>query len=505
MSMNESNTTADGLLEAILEALPPPLDAQFSPLLKLMILVYNGAIGRLGLHPGLVLALLGIAWGFRTIWVPLYSSFHGLVQQYLKAKIQIRSTDDAFEYMMEWFASQANIANGRHLQGETPLESAREGYTSLTTSGSYLNFVEQQAREPLRYTPGPGTQILSFKGRNFQIYREREMSPSKDEEVLVISCYGRSPGPIKELLQHAKKQFFLKYQDRTIIKRPADQFMRRHNPWVTIASRPSRSMETVILDERRKKSVLSDMNEYLHPDTVRWYLDRGIPHRRGYLFYGPPGTGKTSLSFALAGVFGLAIYVIPLHDPSIADDDLLTLFSKLPRRCIVLLEDIDAAGLERGKIPTSTGNGEGDDRDPKQHESGRWARISLSGFLNAIDGVASQEGRVLIMTTNKPEALDKALDRPGRIDIRVAFDNATQEQARELFLRIYASYDKGGHEEVKSPDQADLGRMAEEFSLLIPDRKVSPAAVQGFLLTRKKEPRRALNDVEDWVRETLDG
>ncbi|TQS31876.1 hypothetical protein Golomagni_07827, partial [Golovinomyces magnicellulatus] len=85
----------------------------------------------------------------------------------------------------------------------------------------------------------------------------------------------------------------------------------------------------------------------LHPSTPRWYASRGIPLRRGYLFHGPPGTGKTSFSFALAGVFGIDIYVISLQDQSVTEEDLAVLFTSLPRRCVVLLEDIDTAGLRR--------------------------------------------------------------------------------------------------------------------------------------------------------------
>lgn len=94
----------------------------------------------------------------------------------------------------------------------------------------------------------------------------------------------------------------------------------------------------MILDAAQKQRVLADLNEYLHPDTARWYASRGIFLRRGYLFHGPPGTGKTSLAFALAGVFGLGIHIISLLEPSLTEEELCTLFAELPRRCIVLLE-----------------------------------------------------------------------------------------------------------------------------------------------------------------------
>jgi chaperone BCS1 len=131
----------------------------------------------------------------------------------------------------------------------------------------------------------------------------------------------------------------------------------------------------------------------------------------------------------------------------------------LPRRCVVLLEDIDTAGLRRpaeelsksgAEKKADDGSKESKDKEApsndwkvsdlakalkKDSSSDDKKGISLSGLLNAIDGVASHEGRVLIMTTNVPESLDEALIRPGRVDLQVGFTNATREQARELFIR----------------------------------------------------------------------
>jgi mitochondrial chaperone BCS1 len=62
---------------------------------------------------------------------------------------------------------------------------------------------------------------------------------------------------------------------------------------------------------------------------------------------------------------------------------------------------------------------------------------AAAGLLNAIDGVAAQEGRLLFMTTNHPERLAPALVRPGRVDVRLAFANATSAQTRAFFASFY--------------------------------------------------------------------
>jgi hypothetical protein len=60
-----------------------------------------------------------------------------------------------------------------------------------------------------------------------------------------------------------------------------------------------------------------------------------------------------------------------------------------------------------------------------------------AGLLNAIDGVAAQEGRMLFMTTNHIERLSAALIRPGRVDVRLEFTHATDEQIMDFFVGFY--------------------------------------------------------------------
>ena len=105
--------------------------------------------------------------------------------------------------------------------------------------------------------------------------------------------------------------------------------------------------------------------------------------------------------------------------------------------------------------------------------------ITLSGFLNALDGVVSSEERIIFMTTNHPEKLDEALIRPGRVDLKEYFGHATRYQLKEMFLRFY-----GGSEQ-----------RAEEFSNIVEQsgRVVSTAFLQGLFVSHKEQPEAAMD------------
>lgn len=309
------------------------------------------------------------------------------------------------------------------LDAEEPVS---EQDTLLDASGNikWLNFSNQEAKSTPRFTPALGTHNFWHDRTYFMLKRKQQVmfddvgnngGALKDEEVLTLSCFGRSTSPIKQLIEDAKARYFFGLNKKTVIKRPSGSERRRYGgkgSWAKISERPCRPLNTVVLDEGKKMEVLKDINEYLSPATARWYANRGIPYRRGYLLYGPPGTGKTSLTFALAGVFGLDIHVISLLDPTLTEEELGTLFTSLPGRCIVLLEDIDTAGLvkresESSSNPAITENGEGDQLNVQNlakalkkanqlSEEEKKKGITLSGLLNIIDGTFCHSFFILI-------------------------------------------------------------------------------------------------------------
>jgi mitochondrial chaperone BCS1 len=107
--------------------------------------------------------------------------------------------------------------------------------------------------------------------------------------------------------------------------------------------------------------------------------------------------------------------------------------------------------------------------------------ITLSGFLNALDGVVASEERIIFMTTNHPERLDPALIRPGRVDVNEYLGHASHYQMKEMFLRFY-----GGSED-----------RAEEFAKTISAAApISTAFLQGLFVSNKERPEDALKEAK---------
>lgn len=106
--------------------------------------------------------------------------------------------------------------------------------------------------------------------------------------------------------------------------------------------------------------------------------------------------------------------------------------------------------------------------------------ITFSGLLNALDGVASAEERIIFMTTNHIELLDPALIRPGRVDLKEYFGNATNHQIRRMFLRFYEGQET----------------LAERFVAALKGKEVSTASLQGHFVYHKDRPERAVASVE---------
>ena len=244
-----------------------------------------------------------------------------------------------------------------------------------------------------------------------------------------------------------------------------------------IASRPSRPLSSVIVEGDTKETLRQDAIHFLNAE--KWYVSKGIPYRRGYLLHGPPGCGKTSLVTAMAGELRLPIVVLRLNSKELDDAVLISLLGQTPKDSVVLIEDIDCA------LPPHA-------EESFRMTSGGRLPVTLSGLLNAIDGVGAQEGRLLFMTTNRIDRLDEALIRPGRVDVQYYLGKATRPAAGELFDQFFSTSSSSPLDEQQlqqtTYDLQDLKQARSAFLEKIQGGKHSFAALQGVLMKARDKP-----------------
>ncbi|GAU94700.1 hypothetical protein RvY_06425 [Ramazzottius varieornatus] len=233
--------------------------------------------------------------------------------------------------------------------------------------------------------------------------------------------------------------------------------------------RRRRPLSSVVLDQGVGERIVKDVREFINNPS--WYTDRGIPYRRGYLLYGPPGCGKSSFITALAGELEYSICILNLSERGLADDRLNHLLNVAPQQSIILLEDVDAAFVSREESPQTNVAYEG------------LNRVTFSGLLNTIDGVASAEARILFMTTNHLNRLDPALVRPGRVDLKEYIGHVSPYQLRRLFQRFYPD----------SPVETAENFAKEALAL---GRPISAAQIQGLFLMHKHDPQALFGHID---------
>ncbi|KAF9006168.1 P-loop containing nucleoside triphosphate hydrolase protein [Cyathus striatus] len=471
-----------------------------------------------------------------SLYYKIYNSF------FITAHFQ--EDDSSYDWMMVWLSKQPSWAEARDVQIST--RSFGLNGSAVVVPGeeedpnSAMNGVGSRK---IAYLPSvSSTYSLWYKHRWMRVTRTITQNTGyygRSEEGLHICILSWDHNILNKLLLEAKKEY-MAAQENTISIYVSDT----SNNWRHVATRPKRSLRSIVLDPGVKDILMDDARDFL--ESKRWYAARGIPFRRGYLLYGAPGSGKTSIIHSMAGELGLDVYVISLSRAGLDDTSLSEIIADLPERCIALMEDIDAAF-------TRTLNRDDDENISAENAANKnqatppppTSRISLSGLLNALDGVGAQEGRILFATTNKYTSLDPALCRPGRMDIHIEFRLASKYQIAELYRCFYLPDEE--NEETQEKESVDSGYGSDEdlidldtlsdisesavsvvvggatfigsshrgrapklsrkqvnglaikFRDAMPEREFSMASLQGYLMMYKTRPFEAVREVESWV------
>ena len=372
--------------------------------------------------------------------------------------LEIPSKDQSYPWVMNWIIQQQKtpqpigFANffTQHFGLETVVQRKGTAENNTKTDISY-NFVPSTGRHLMRLN---NSLVLVERQRD---NRSIDITSGSPWETLTLTTMAWNSGIFRSILNEAQKMALAKEAGRTVIYNPIGHDWRPFGDPKAV-----RVFDSVILDNGVAEHIATDVREFLH--TKEWYSSRGIPYRRGYLLHGPPGTGKSSFVMAMAGLMNYHIALLNLCDPSLTDERLMYLLSHAPPRSLLLLEDIDGAVTSGIDLPGQS--------TPQAYTG----RLTFSGLLNALDGVAASDERIIFMTTNRVDVLPPALIRPGRVDLKIYVGLATREQLRRMYLRFF-------------PGESER---SEEFANCLENVPLSMAEVQGFFMFFKDDPEGCL-------------
>ena len=434
-----------------------PLDALFNNPL------FAGGVGLASLGAAAALARRGV----------IRSA--SLIKRRLLVNLEISQQDESYNWVLAWLCLRREapdrfttaITRINHLSMKTVVKATKN-------SAFHASFQLQ---------PGYGRHIVKHGKAYIAVNREKQkgakMQTGEQHETITLTTLYAHRFVFEDVFKEAHELAREAEEGKTIL------YTSRGTEWEKFGEpRRKRPLESVILDQGVKERILGDVNDFL--GRQRWYVDRGIPYRRGYLLYGPPGSGKSSFIQALAGELDFGVAMINLSERGITDDRLAHLITKLPTRTILLLEDADAAFMNRKKVDA---------------DGYRGATVTFSGLLNALDGVAAGEERIAFLTTNHIDRLDEALIRPGRVDLMERIGEASRHQALDMWDRFYGDQDL----DHKGRDRF-ISRL-EEFGLVAdsngemkaPKVHTSTAAMQGLFLFNKDNMDGAIGMVEGLI------
>lgn len=197
--------------------------------------------------------------------------------------------------------------------------------------------------------------------------------------------------------------------------------------------------DDLIIPETLREELVSIIRLLKNPKTAKEY---GIEIPKGILLAGPPGTGKTTIAKVIANEAGLSFFALKLDEViskwvGESEKNLTDLFESARRSApaVLFIDEIDSIGKQRSG---SSG---------QEHREG-----FLNHLLQLMDGVVKIEGLYIVAATNRPDLVDGALKRPGRLN-KVIEVGLPDLEARRRLLELYLS-------RLKFEEQVDIEALA---------------------------------------------
>lgn len=336
--------------------------------------------------------------------LPTARKLHEKARERTTYTVKVPGNDEIYDVLHEWVLGLLPPRDQHALVAWT---SNRDRPTSIEEGGGR----QRPSRLRLRYDSA-SEQSVTVGGHKIRV-AVSEPDPAKDERFrrpeMVFTTYSLDARQclIEEIGRVAQSS-------RSANRQPVFRMLNKWGDWERLDDLPDRALDSVILPAGQLERLIADVGRFLSSEAD--YVRRCVPWHRGHLYEGRPGTGKTSVARAIAAHFGMDIWYLPLADVK-KDSDLLANINRVGSRSMLLLEDADVFHAATAR-----------DED---------GGATLSGLLNALDGIATPHGLFTVLTSNDFEVLDSAVIRAGRVDLVEHFADADEGQVSRLLTRWY--------------------------------------------------------------------